>query len=86
MAQRQISSSGGLLKPASAASQLAKPAKQPFQHLPPLPRDGNFSSELPRTTSVAPGLTVARIPELPHVDSDQRKVSVGWKNGVISQL
>ncbi|KAF8734214.1 Trimethyllysine dioxygenase, partial [Rhizoctonia solani] len=81
---RHISSTGGTLKPATAAQ--SSTAEQRFQ--PPLSfsRDIPVGSELSRGPNVAAALKGIRSVGLPHVASSERKVSVGWNNTVTSHF
>ncbi|KAF8753518.1 hypothetical protein RHS01_06921 [Rhizoctonia solani] len=81
---RYISSTGGTLKPATAAQ--SSTAEQRFQ--PPLSfsRDIPVGSELSRGPNVAAALKGIRSVGLPHVASSERKVSVGWSNTVTSHF
>ncbi|QRW18297.1 Serine carboxypeptidase [Rhizoctonia solani] len=81
---RYISSTGGTLKPATAAQ--SSTAEQRFQ--PPLSfsRDIPVGSELSRGPNVAAALKGTRSVGLPHVASSERKVSVGWSNTVTSHF
>jgi hypothetical protein len=86
IAHRQISSTSGTQLPASAAARRTKPVEQPLPPVSSSPRDTALDSGLFRIPNVAPALTGARVLEFPHVSRDQRKVSVGWKSGILSRL
>lgn len=80
-ARRQISSSSEALKPASAAAQVARPVVQRYTPVPSYPRD---TGSIPGATRDTLGLGVDS--GLPQVGHDERRVSVGWKNGSRSRL
>ncbi|CAE6506630.1 unnamed protein product [Rhizoctonia solani] len=80
---RQISGTSGTSKPATATQ--SSTAEQRFQSLPTFSRDTPPGSELSRGSNITAGLKKANSVE-PHVESNARKVSVGWKNGVTSHF
>ncbi|CAE7210259.1 unnamed protein product [Rhizoctonia solani] len=81
---RQISGTSGILKPAAATQ--SSTAEQRFQPLPSFACDRPSGSELSRGSNTTAALKRTGPTGLPHVGSNQRKVSVGWKNGVISHF
>ncbi|CAE6465639.1 unnamed protein product [Rhizoctonia solani] len=81
---RHISGTSGTLKPATATQSSA--AEQRFQPLPSFSRDTPLSSELSRGSNVTADPKTTRSTGLPHVSCNERKVSVGWNNGVASRF
>ncbi|KAJ1307940.1 hypothetical protein OPQ81_002017 [Rhizoctonia solani] len=79
---RHISGTSGTLKPATAAQ--SSTAEQRLQPLPFFSHDAPPSSGLSRGSNVTTPLMRASSMELPHVARNERKVSVRWKNGVVS--